>query len=364
MSTAVQPSRASAVAEVSDLLASKQQEFKAALPAHIPVERFLRVVNTAIQMNPQIAMVDRRSLFTACVKAATDGLLPDGREAALVIYKDKTRGEIAQYMPMVAGLRKKVRNSDEIATWETNVVYENDAFEFELGDKPFIRHKPVLSNRGKPVAAYSVATLKSGEVSREVMSIDEIEAIRKRSRAAYAGPWVTDYAEMVRKTVARRHSKVLPMSTDLDDVIRRDDALYDFQNTSDSIVKAPATRGAHARLAALSEPAAGHQIEYDDIPETTAGPAETAGGAPSEGDSPLAPSAPSEGRTLNAASQTAAPELEREWGSEESLRLAHSQGAKAKADGKNRRAMPDDYDADGAQGEANAWTSGFNGEAF
>ena len=89
-----------------------------------------------------------------------------------------------------------------------------------------------------------MATLKSGEVSREVMSIDEIEAIRKRSRAANTGPWVTDYSEMARKTVARRHSKVLPMSTDLDDVIRRDDDLYDFQSASDSSVKAPAARGA------------------------------------------------------------------------------------------------------------------------
>uniref|UniRef100_UPI00195373C4 recombinase RecT n=1 Tax=Klebsiella aerogenes TaxID=548 RepID=UPI00195373C4 len=46
------------------------------------------------------------------------GLLPDGREGAIVEFSGK-----AQWMPMIGGLRKKVRNSGEIATWEAHVVY-------------------------------------------------------------------------------------------------------------------------------------------------------------------------------------------------------------------------------------------------
>ena len=60
------------------------------------------------------------------------------------------------------------------------------------------------------------------------MSLGEIEKVRKVSRAANKGPWVDWWEEMARKTVLRRLSKRLPMSTDLDDLIRRDDALYDF----------------------------------------------------------------------------------------------------------------------------------------
>lgn len=212
---------------------ARQLEFKAALPAHIPAERFVRVVMTACQQTPELVFVDRRSLFTSCMKCAQDGLLPDGREAALVIYKDRNRGPIAQYLVMIAGIRKKVRNSGEIATWDAQVVHENDAFEFELGDDPFIKHRPALSDRGKPIAAYSICTLKSGEKSREVMSIADINAIRARSRAKDTGPWVTDYDEMARKTVAKRHSKVLPMSSDLDDLLRRDDDLYDYEHAKD-----------------------------------------------------------------------------------------------------------------------------------
>lgn len=206
-------------------------QFKAALPAHIPVERFARVVMTAIQQTPELLACERRSLWNAALKAAQDGLLPDGREAAMVIYNDKERGKIVQYMPMIAGIRKKVRNSGEIATWDVYVVHANDEFAYELGDEPFIKHRPILDgDPGKVIAAYSVATLKSGEKSREVMTVAAIEKVRAVSRAKDSkfGPWVNWYEEMCRKTVARRHSKSLPMSTDLDDLIRQDDALYDF----------------------------------------------------------------------------------------------------------------------------------------
>lgn len=208
-------------------------QFAAGLPAHIPVERFKRVVMTAIQSNTSLLGCDRRSMFSAAVKAAQDGLLPDGREGALVPFK----GQV-QWMPMIAGIRKKVRNSGEIATWDVQAVYENDEFEFELGDDPFIKHKPCLKDRGELVAVYSVATLKSGEKTRDVMGVDDIESIRSLSRSKN-GPWSNPkfYAEMAKKTVARRHSKVLPMSTDLDDLIRRDDALYDLGAASDGSVK-------------------------------------------------------------------------------------------------------------------------------
>ena len=211
------------IAEVRLQLDTMLGQFAAVLPKHIPVERFGRVVLTAVQANPDLFNVERRSLWNACMKAAQDGLLPDGRLGALVVYKDRKRGPIAQWLPMIAGIRQKVRNSGEVATWDVYVVHERDLFDFELGDEPHIVHRPVRGERGRIIAAYSIAVLKTGERSREVMWIDEIEAIRKGSRAADSGPWVSHYGEMCRKTVAKRHSKVLPMSSDLDDLLRRDD---------------------------------------------------------------------------------------------------------------------------------------------
>lgn len=228
MSNAVATEQVNPVAVFRHELDNMSGQFQAALPAHIPVERFCRVLMTAAQQNPDMLKCSRRSIWNSAMKAAQDGLLPDGREGAIVKY-----GSDAQWMPMIAGIRKKVRNSGEIATWDVHVVYEKDFFKFALGDDPRIIHEPALGNRGKPVAAYSIAVLKSGEKSREVMSVDEIEDIRNRSKAKNNGPWVTDWSEMARKTVARRHSKVLPMSTDLDDLIRRDDELYQFDDAKE-----------------------------------------------------------------------------------------------------------------------------------
>jgi recombination protein RecT len=218
-------------------------QFQAALPAHIPVERFKRVILTAVQQNPALVYADRQSFWNSAMKAAQDGLLPDSREGAMVIFRTKKKDDngvdrwidAVQWMPMVAGIRKKVRNSGEIATWDTHEVYAKDAFEYELGDDPFIKHKPSLeADPGPVIAAYSVAVLKTGEKSREVMTVAQIERVRARSKAKDSGPWVDHYSEMCRKTVAKRHSKVLPMSTDLDDLMRRDDDLYDFKGAREA----------------------------------------------------------------------------------------------------------------------------------
>lgn len=251
-------------------------QFGQALPSHIPVERFARVILTAVQLNDYLLKCDRRSLWASAMKAANDGLLPDGKEGALVPFKGKV-----QWVPMVAGIRKKARNSGEIATWETEVFCENDKFDFQLGDDPFILHKPELDDRGKPVGAYSIATLKSGEKSREVMGATAIYKIRDRSEGwksfkagkTKSSPWQTDEEEMFRKTVAKRHAKVLPTSTDLDDVLRRDDELYNHEAASDRKVKQE-TLGSRA-AAALSQnrpdtlPAVGDGGTVDDIDTET-----------------------------------------------------------------------------------------------
>jgi recombination protein RecT len=237
-----------AVGEVRLQLDAMRGQFEAVLPKHIPAERFGRVVLTAVQTNPDLLNVDRRSLWNACMKAAQDGLMPDGRLGALVVYKDKRRGAIAQWLPMIAGIRQKVRNSGEIATWDVHVVHDKDLFEFELGDEPHIVHRPARGERGGIIAAYSVALLKSGERSREVMFADEIHEIRQRSKMPDSGPWITDFGEMCKKTVAKRHAKVLPMSTDLDDLLRRED-----DDDHDTAAAAPASQGRAARPSTLTD---------------------------------------------------------------------------------------------------------------
>lgn len=207
-----------------------ESEFRAALPPQIPVDKFLRTTVTAIQMQPALLEADRRSLLGACMKAAQDGLLLDGREAAAVIFGGKG-GARVQYMPMLGGLLKKLRNSGELASIAAHVVYDTDQFTYELGDNESITHKPSLgSSRGKPIAAYAIARTKDGAIYREVMSLYDIEKVRNVSRAKDSGPWTQWWDEMAKKTVIRRLCKRLPSSADVDALLDRDNEGYDLEN--------------------------------------------------------------------------------------------------------------------------------------
>lgn len=238
--------------EVKHALLSPEmgRQFQAALPAHIPLDKFQRVAATAVANNAELVQADRNTLYSACMKAAQDGLLPDGREAALVIFntKDGDRWiKKAQYMPMVAGILKKIRNSGELKELSAHVVYSNDRFDYYIDDTgEHLMHRPLLDgDRGTFRRVYAIATTKEGGRYIEVMSkeqVDDVASVSKSkdSKGNPTGPWRDWYPEMARKTVIRRLSKRLPMSTDLDDLLHRDDDLYDLRGREALVDKGPA----------------------------------------------------------------------------------------------------------------------------
>lgn len=213
-------------------LAEYEPQIAAVLPDHIKPDHFRRTVITAVNLNPDLVRADRRSLFTSCVQAAQDGLYPDGKEAALVIFNTKVkRGgaeewiQKVQYMPMVKGIRKLMRNTGEVDSAVAHVVHERDHFDYELGDDEKIEHKPAIGDRGRPIAAYAIIKLANGEIIREVMDVAEIERVRAVSKAAQKGPWVSWWGEMARKTVLRRAAKSAPTSAEVDRTLTRDEDL-------------------------------------------------------------------------------------------------------------------------------------------
>lgn len=220
MATQLAERRENPIAVLRQNLQAMAPELKAALPAHVTVEKFTRVAQTAIQNNPDLLNVDRKSLFGAIVRLAQDGLLPDGREGAIVKF-----GNQAQAMPMIAGVLKKIRQSGDVAKISAQVVYENDHFVVSYGFDEDVTHNPppLDKPRGKAIGAYATAVLKDGSRLLEVMSLEEIEKVRNVSRAKGAGPWVQWWGEMARKTVMRRLSKRLPMSTDLEEEVFQHD---------------------------------------------------------------------------------------------------------------------------------------------
>ena len=263
-----------AISPVDQLKQSIQKmdsQFKMALPPHIAVEKFTRVLMTAVSQTPALVEANRQSLFGACMKAAQDGLLPDGREGAIVTFNTKGGGKMAQWMPMVGGILKKMRNSGEIASVTSQIVYENDDFDYYIDDEgEHISHRPkMFGDRGKRIGAYSLLKTKDGAIYIECMDAKQIADVKNVSRSKDSGPWSGPFEEeMWKKTTLRRLSKRAPMSTDVETQIHRDDDLF----MPEKEVKGKATPV--SKTEALPSPAIEPEILPAE-PEKVAEPAKT-----------------------------------------------------------------------------------------
>ena len=214
---------------------AKKGSIQKVLPASIKIERFIAAAKTAILTTPGLMKCDPQSTIVSLMKCANDGLVPDGREAALIVFRtkqDQRWVDRCQYIPMVAGLLKKMRRSGQIFGVEPRVVYEKDEFSLQFGTEPHVHHKPALRDKGAFVAAYAIFTFSNGTKYIEFMDADEIQGIAMRSKSVnretgeIMGPWRTDYSEMAKKTVLKRAMKVLPTEAVADDDDEEDEAVW------------------------------------------------------------------------------------------------------------------------------------------
>ena len=216
--------------QIKNTLTNMKGDFKSALPAHISVDKFLRVAQTAILTNDYMLTLDRASLYKSCIESAQQGLMPDGKEAAMVPFKGK-----AQFMPMVSGILKKVRNSGELSSITAQLIHKNDEFGYWVDTEgEHLEHRPnFLEDRGEMVGVYALAKTKDGAVYIEILNLNDIAAIQNSS-SSKTGPWQGPFrSEMIKKSAIRRLSKRLPMSTDLELLVTKDDNMYEFKNDKD-----------------------------------------------------------------------------------------------------------------------------------
>jgi recombination protein RecT len=246
------------------------EEFKKALAAVLSpkaMRRFLRQLLTAMLRNPELGDCTKESYFRCAFDLALLGLEPDGRRAHLIPFRnnkvcqcghdmDAHRGQdctkcgcrqrrsatectlIVDYK----GYVELVRRSGDVSYIHADVVYDRDEWSYAFGTEAHLKHKPSLENRGtRRIAFYSYARLKDGTEDFVVLSPEEVEKVRKRSKAANNGPWVTDYDEMGKKTAFRRHSKWLPLSVEARDAIEKDDEAIDVSGWEEMIEAAKPT---------------------------------------------------------------------------------------------------------------------------
>lgn len=227
------------------------------------LDRFVTVALHAATSNNDLLECTPESLVESIRQSAILGLEPTGAlgEGAIVRYNvsreeeretgtGKNRRTIkvrvpvptAQFQPMYRGLMKLARRSNEIRVIDAAVVYAGDLFEIELGTSPSIRHVPWpqsgAKDRGEPVSVYAFAKLTSGETLIEPLTVADIEAVRRSSRAKDVGPWVSFWSEMARKTALRRLMKRLPLESLADQALR-----LEAQSEAVAVPEIPATTG-------------------------------------------------------------------------------------------------------------------------
>ena len=152
---------------------------------------------------------------------------------------------------MVAGLKKKARNSGEIASITGHVVYRRGVRRRSLpddrGDEERIEHEPILDMdesemvEANAIGAYAIGRLKDGTIIRAWRSKAQIY----RAKSPVQGPEQPDVDQVPGKRAGSRPRSAtrpgdLPSSTDKEGVdvfaraVERDDELYDFNNARTS----------------------------------------------------------------------------------------------------------------------------------
>ena len=222
------------IEQLSADLRDQMKPIESMLPAGMEVKRFMRTAINAISTHAQadkLLKADRQSLFNACQKAAGDGLLIDGREATLVVFRDnKQNKEVVSYIPMVQGLVKLARNSGDIGSVIAEVVHQNDKFVYRPGiDSEPLFNPDWFGDRGQPVGCYAVVTTKDGEKITSVLPRDRILAIGQGGRNSdqYVPGKGAHYGEWWKKTAIKNVLKYAPKSTCLESAMSHDNELID-----------------------------------------------------------------------------------------------------------------------------------------
>lgn len=172
----------------------------------------------------KIAYGNRQSVINAVTNLAAIGLsLNPAKKQAYLVPRDNRICLDVSWM----GLIELAVASGSIRWAKAELVRERDEFVMNGLDKlPTHNFNPFAKDRGEIVGVYCVAKTADGDYLTDTMGIEEVNDIRDRSTAWKAWiakqkkcPWVTDYGEMVRKTIIKRASKYWPKTDRLDAAI-------------------------------------------------------------------------------------------------------------------------------------------------
>jgi phage RecT family recombinase len=224
-------------------------------------------------LNASDKPIDPLSVVDCVVQAAQLGLEAGSDQAYLVPYKGKI-----QLIVSPRGLIDLAFRHPAVQDVEAEVVRKGDRFEYELGDKPFIKHTKGTSvdkSGGDLLFAYAVIRLVNGGVIRAVLTAAEVNFYRGFSKST-SGPWFDNTAAMWRKTALKRAFAKAPRSLQMAQAMVENDLGHYVPPGADER-SAPGPRAVTFLDAPATEPL---KLEAHEIP--TPPPSEPAGNAEPE----------------------------------------------------------------------------------
>lgn len=204
------------------MLEQFKNEIARALPRHLNPDRMSRIALTAFRRTPKLGECDPKSVFAAVIQASQLGLEPDtlGR-SYLIPY-----GKECQFVPGWKGLVDLTNRSGNATTW-TGAVFEGDEFDYALGDRPFVSHKPGEEFDVEHLThVYAIGRVKGAEWPViEVWPIGRVKKHLARYNKVGKRHYAFENMEMyARKVVLLQVLKYMPASAEMAAAIALNDA--------------------------------------------------------------------------------------------------------------------------------------------
>jgi recombination protein RecT len=211
------PDGKSGVAAFSSLLAGRSKQIGRLAGEVLSAEKLMAVAMLNMERVPKLLQCTTTSVMRCILQSAELGLEPGG---ALGLAYMIPYGTEATLIVGYKGLMQVAYRSGIVAAIHAFCVFDGDRFEYEEGLHTIIKHRPQADRAARTplmmTHAVAVIHLKGSNVPLyAVLTREEIDQVRNRSRAKADGPWVTDYLEMAKKTALRRALKYAPMTTQL-----------------------------------------------------------------------------------------------------------------------------------------------------
>lgn len=218
---------------IPDMVKVLEPEIRKALPEILTPERFTRMVLSAINNTPKLAECTPMSFIAAMMNAAQLGLEPNTPlgQAYLIPYKNKGIME-CQFQLGYKGLIDLAYRTGQIQMIQAHVVRANDYFEYQYGLDYRLAHRPgegSEADRGEITYIYSLFKLTNGGCGFVVSNradMDTFAAKYSKSIGKDCSPWMSNYAEMAKKTCLKRALKYAPVSVDFQKALTTDESIF------------------------------------------------------------------------------------------------------------------------------------------